>query len=203
MRTNEMITTVTWNSEEFLIQVLEDLEREGIIEYYLYMYHISEDDEYEKKDHIHLMVKPNRVVDTVVFRSYFFEEDPENDKPIKPLPFEKLRKSNFSDFFLYTLHDKSYLAYKGQARKFHYSVKQYVCSSEELLNEFNRRAHTEGDFALHCRRMELINNEDLKPSDLILQGYMPLQMANNINALMNLKTTYRNGRMGHGDAAED
>ena len=63
MNTRSPISTISYNTEQFLIRELNKLIREDrIIEFYAFIYHYPEED--EKKGHRHLFVIPSTTVDT-------------------------------------------------------------------------------------------------------------------------------------------
>ena len=63
MNTRSPISTISYNTEQFLIRELNKLIREDrIIEFYAFIYHYPEED--EKNGHRHLFVIPSTTVDT-------------------------------------------------------------------------------------------------------------------------------------------
>lgn len=201
--TKQPVTTVTWNSETFLLNKLKQLEDNHVIEWWAYIYHLAEED--EKKEHAHLIMQPNLTINTAILRDEFTEEDLNNpDKPIRCLPFNVISKKNISDWYLYCLHDPSYLMYKdGQSRQHLYSKDFVVCSDENLLDHIHKEAYTTGDFAKHCRQLKLLQDPSYtSASQLIDSGLFHLNQASSIYAY-NLLKTCRNGRSGHGDEAPD
>ena len=101
MQTSKAISTISYNSIEFLDSVLDSLLRSHIIDYYMYIQHIGEDDGLgdKEKDHIHLYLYPNKRINTADLDSYFIEPIP-NEMPLKCIQWNT---SNPDDWILYVL----------------------------------------------------------------------------------------------------
>lgn len=74
MNTRKPLSTVSYNSEVFLISLLEDLYSKGKICNYMAIYHLKEED--ETKDHWHVYLEPNKQIDSIKLQSLFNEFDP-------------------------------------------------------------------------------------------------------------------------------
>lgn len=107
MATQKPISTITYNSESFLKEKLEELYEAHIIQAYQYIFHVGEDGD---KDHIHLRVEPNKKLDPMELTSLLREYDPSH--PTKPLGCRPWRPSKEEDWYLYSVHDPEYLALK-------------------------------------------------------------------------------------------
>ena len=100
-------STIGYNTEPFLLRVLEEFSVNHPDSFWCYIYH---PDEKDKKCHYHLYIEPNtriREADFVILRKQFEEADPDNDKPLSCMPFRKSK--SFEDWYLYALHDSDYL----------------------------------------------------------------------------------------------
>lgn len=104
--TQKPISTVTYNTEPFLLEKLDSLVSSHIIQTYQYICHIGEDGD---KNHIHLRIEPNKKLDVMDLTDLLKEYEPGKNKPIKCLPW---RPSKEEDWFLYVVHDKDYLSLK-------------------------------------------------------------------------------------------
>ena len=159
MRTRSPISTISFNTLEFLELKLCELENCGKISFWAYVRHLPEDDEAGNKEHMHVYIEPSKQIQTDDFRKQLLEFDPnfsEDDyavnrlkhdnvddheldpdvsrpKKLKPRGCLLFRCSKFADWYLYGLHDKRYLAMKGQSRKYHYSYDDIVTSSPDDL----------------------------------------------------------------------
>lgn len=130
MRTTKPISTISYNSPEFLAIKLEELRKAKIISFWVFIKHKAEED--EKKDHIHLYCVPSKMIQTDDLKNEFIEINPECiSKPFCTISFFT---SKFDDWYLYSLHDRRYLLTKGQTRKFHYSREDMRCSDEDELD---------------------------------------------------------------------
>lgn len=169
MRTSRDFSTIFHGSKEFLKMRLDLLVEKKKILFYAFVFHHKEDD--EKKDHIHVYMVPDGRVDTDTIRTELEEYDLINLKPIRPLPFQS---SKFGDWYLYSTHNVSYLAAKGQTRKYHYSISDFITSSEDYLLEL-----------VHTIDMSKINRMDVviravetgQPfHTLVSSGQIPIQL---------------------------
>lgn len=107
MGTKKPISTISYNKEEFLKEHLESLYNQHIIQSYMYIKHKGEDGD---KDHIHLRIEPNKIIDPMDLQQLLKEYDPK--KPDKPLMCRPFRPSKEEDWILYAVHDKEYLRLK-------------------------------------------------------------------------------------------
>lgn len=136
MRTTKPISTISFNSPEYLKTKLNELKNAKIVSFWAFMPHKPEDDEAGTKEHQHVYVEPSKMVQTDDIKAELMEPDPAHpDKPRGCLPFHT---SKFDDWYLYSLHDKRYLASKGQSRRFHYEHDQFVTSDPDNLLALSR-----------------------------------------------------------------
>ena len=132
MKTSKPFSTISYNTDDFLKQHLDDLLKRDVISFYSWIEHLPEDD--EKKAHKHLYIVPNGQQETNGIRKLLEELDLSN--PLNPpLGCLDCRPSKFDDWYLYSCHDTAYLASKGQSRKYHYQEENFVTSSVEALHE--------------------------------------------------------------------
>lgn len=131
MRTTKPISTISFNTPAYLELKLNELLRAGRVSFWAYIPHKPEDDEGGKKDHCHLYIEPSKMVQTDDIRREFLEFDPEH--PDKPRGCITFNSSKFDPWYLYALHDKRYLASKGQSRRYHYTHGDIVTSDPDDL----------------------------------------------------------------------
>lgn len=131
MRTSKPTSTISFNSPAFLELKLKELQRGGILSFWAFVPHKPEDDEGGKKPHCHVFVEPAKMLQTDDLRKALEEYDPAH--PDKPFGTIAWKSSKFADWYLYGLHDKRYLAMKGQTRRFHYSHEDFVSSDPDDL----------------------------------------------------------------------
>lgn len=137
MRTTKPISTVSYNSKEFLTGVLKNLVKAKKVAFWAFIPHAVEEDEH--KDHIHLYIEPNGKVDTMDLAEMFEEVDLKH--PDKPLKCVDWRSSKWEDWYLYGLHDVAYLRMKFEERKFHYTDADVVASDPDEFAVKAYRAH--------------------------------------------------------------
>ena len=156
MRTTRPISTITYNSKQFLIDKLDSLIYLREISYYEFITHLPDTD--GKKIHIHLYVEPNKSIDLMDFADKFNEYDPLHpDLPLKP---QKFVFSEYGNWYWYALHDKSYLRSKLMERNLHYEDKDIVCSDRDyhenlvmthpLINYCSMSDSATRDYVLSC-----------------------------------------------------
>lgn len=106
MATQKPISTISYNSEPFLVEKLQELYSAHIIQAYCYIKHKGEDGD---KDHIHLRIEPNKKLDPMELTDMLKEYVKGQDKPLGVRPW---RPSKEEDWTLYVLHDHDYLNLK-------------------------------------------------------------------------------------------
>lgn len=141
MQTSKLISTISYNSPVHLQGTLFRLVKAGVLEYAHWVQHKAEAD--EKKDHIHVVMKPNRRLDTSAIRNQFEEIVIGQDKPLGVLPFKST--SRMSDWMLYSAHDINYLLKKGEVREHHYRREDFHSTEPDLLDEDWRECHKSDD----------------------------------------------------------
>lgn len=203
MNTRSPISTISYNTEQFLIRELNKLIREDrIIEFYAFIYHYPEED--EKKGHRHLFVIPSTTVDTFSLNERLKQIDikcPDN----APLGCISWCHSKFADWFLYVLHDSDYLATKCESRKFHYDKQEIVVSDYDYFNELIHRC----DFSKYksfAKFRDMIKS-GVGFRELFSNGFIPIQQIVQYKKAFNLlkfgnmdyspNYTDRAGRQGH------
>ena len=176
MATQKPISTISYNSESFLKEKLETWLNAHIIQAYQYICHKGEDGD---KDHIHLRIEPNKKLDPMDLQEQLREYQIGKDKPLGCRPF---RPSKEEDWYLYVVHDETYLKlkYKGgeKGEKLPYRwqdirVPEYYDSEIAFIRAKAYMEHTSVNMATR------LQNGD-NPLSLILQG----ENVYTVNALM-------------------
>lgn len=200
MRTSKPFSTIDYNSTEFLERKLNELLIRGVLDFWVFVEHLPEDD--ETKKHKHLFCVPSKLLDTVQFVNELKEIDP--SKPLeKPLGCINPRSSKFTDWYLYCLHDKAYLLSKGQSRKHFYSNNDLVASDADYLQDLIHQI----DLSKINRTqviVEAIENK-IPFETLVRNGQIPIQLINQYRLGYDLisgrfengYSTYRNDRTSH------
>ena len=106
MATQKPISTISYNTEIFLKEKLENWLQAHVIQAYQYICHKGEDGD---KDHIHLRIEPNKNLDPMDLSDQLMEYQIGKDKPLCCRPF---RRSVEEDWILYAVHDPTYLKLK-------------------------------------------------------------------------------------------
>lgn len=130
MRTSKFISTISYNSVDYLVNTLNGLLTDNKVSFWLFIEHFPESG--ERKKHKHVLILPNGICDTDRIRNVFAEIVPDNDIPLSVMPF---RTSKFVDAYLYFLHDKNYLLSKGLEKKYHYDFENIITSDRDFLTD--------------------------------------------------------------------
>jgi hypothetical protein len=174
---------------------LEELRTARKISFWSIIKHKPEDDEAGKKEHFHVYIEPASQLQTDDLKQELIELYPGEEKPRKCLTFNS---SNFGNWYMYGLHDKRYLASKGQSRRFHYTAEDFGSSDDDEL-------------LFRVRSIDLISlspyadmlaaqEQGLSFNQYFARGTIPiLQVKQFENAwqLLLYQKTERNGRPGH------
>lgn len=196
MNTNQPISTISYNSKEFLIMKLNELLKAHTICFWSFIFHKAEKD--ESKDHIHLYIEPNKKVDTMDLQEHFREFDPKNPK--RPLGVINFQKSKRDEWVLYVEHYPPYLASKFEEREFIYSKDDFITSDMLTFDEYYHHAFYGSEWANRNSMLNALRNAD-NPVELILNGAIPLNLASQVNALIHMtrRMQYLNraGRENH------
>lgn len=200
MITRSNISTISYNTDDFLIFKLNDMIKNHCIEFWAFMFHIPEDD--ERKAHKHLFIIPSGTVDTFVLSDILQEIDFTNPS-MPPLGTIFWKHSKFVDWYLYALHDIDYLASKGESRKYHYDKSEFIVSDSDYFNELIHSC----DFSQYTKHKKLREavQSDVSFRDLFANGFIPVQQIGQYSLAYNLlkygdmyyDKTDRNGRSGH------
>ena len=195
MKTSKAFSTISYNSEGFLVATLQRLVDTRKIDFFAFVEHFPEED--ETKKHKHLYIVPNGKTDTDQVRNELLEIDVSNPLA-KPLGCMPCKSSKFADWYLYALHDSNYLASKGQSRKYHYSKGDFTVSDGDYFNE---EIHTI-DHTKYNRFNELKRAlEDGRSfADVLASGIVPLQQTyawEKAYGILAERGTNRGDRTGH------
>lgn len=185
MKTRKEIATISYNSEEFLKEKLDELLRNHVISDYIYIKHEKEVD--EKKSHIHLWVKPNKTLDTMDLQEHFMELDLQHpDK--KPLGVIDFRASKIDDWILYSQHYEPYLASKAESREYHYSKDDFRYADEYSFEDYYYHAFKGSEWAKRYAILQQLCDGRIAKADLIKNGTVPLQLAPALRSFEYLET---------------
>lgn len=180
MATLKPISTISYNTEAFLKEKLEQWYKAHLISAYLYICHKGEDGD---KDHIHLRIEPNRKLDPMDLSEELKEYVLGSEKP---LGCRTWRPAKEEDWILYALHDKAYLnaKYGGgeQGEKLPYQKTDLICNEDYNLDIAYIRARSYLKHSASGTLERLKQGE--KPTNLIGEGVNPFQ----VNAVLRTLT---------------
>lgn len=194
MKTTKPFSTISYNSIEFLDAKLKALYDRRVLSFYAFVYHYAEED--ESKNHIHLICFPNGQYQTDQLHDYLQELDAQD--PMQPLGIMPIRSSKWEDWYLYSSHDASYLASKGQVRKYHYQESDFHSPSKDYLHEIVCTI----DRTKYAKTQDFVNAVQGGSTfiDLVTKGQIPAPQFNQWKAMydyLQYQSTYRNNRPTH------
>lgn len=201
MRTSKPFSLISYNTESFLTERLSDLVQSGLVQFWAYIHHQAEKD--EKKAHKHLYIIPAKLIDTQRIEKALQEIDITNITA-KPLGAIFPQSSKFADWYLYGLHDKKYLASKGQKREFAYNDNAFKVSCQDTFQELKNLI----DYTEINRLSDIFekaeNGESLE--SIIKTTNIPLQLIGQVKQLYYIINApfevYRDNRRTHSPKAE-
>lgn len=178
MATQKPISTISYNTEAFLKEKLDNLVNAHIIQSYMYVKHIGEDGD---KDHIHLRIEPNKRIDQMDLTEKFKEYIQGNDKPLGVRPW---RPSKEEDWILYAVHDSKYLNLKygggEKGEKLPYKWEDIKVSDGFDMEIAFIRAKASLEHSTVNLATRIQSGE--KPLNMVLQGENPYI----VNSILNL-----------------
>lgn len=187
MRTSKPFSTISYNSDDFLNNKLNDLINKRFISFFCFVNHYAEEE--ETKSHKHLFIIPNGQINTDNFSDILQELDITN--PLKPLGIMPCQSSKWADWYLYTTHDVSYLASKGQLRKFHYTKEDFTSSNNDFFIEL---IHTI-DKSKYVKTQEFVSQilDGNSFFDMVAKGQIPAPQFNQWLSMYNfIKSSTQN-----------
>lgn len=178
MRTKQNVSTICYNTTEYLKFQLDELIESGFIDFYAFVKHKKECE--EKKDHIHLFAMPSKQIETSFLNVRLTQKINEEYTGSCGI-WHTVGKNNISDWLLYALHDPVYLRLKGiNDRIYAYDIKDFITSSEDGLNElyYDALHSSKCYFDKHIRDKIMKSKTPYKTGvELVKNGYVPLTNA--------------------------
>lgn len=126
MATSKPVSTISYNTVDFLKEKLDDMLSCEILQFYAFIVHKPDTD--DKKEHIHLRLVLNKRVDLVKLQKEFVQPVADNDKPLKCMLF---RPASESDWILYCEHNELYLQCKNLQRNIEYTYNDFIVSEQD------------------------------------------------------------------------
>lgn len=200
MKTSKPISTISYNSEEFLRAKLDYLVRSGEVAFWYYIKHHGEYDketDIQDKDHIHVYLEFADRVDTVKLGEMFleYENGDLNSKPLKCMPF---RVSKPYDALLYNIHHSQYLLQKFEQKEFSYTLDDIVSSDRDYLNQLYSEA-MHSDIFKRDRMMKLMDS-GVSVAEMCYHG---LVNTNQAYQMMIFEQLYKRGKYNIDRAKEE
>lgn len=200
MKTSKPISTISYNSEDFLKAKLDYLSRSGEVAFWYYIKHHGEYDKetnIQDKDHIHVYLEFADRVDTIKLGEIFFEYENGdlNSNPLKCMPF---RVSKPYDALLYNMHHSQYLLQKFEQKEFSYTIDDIVTSDRDYLNQLYSEA-MHSDIFKRDRMMKLMDS-GVSVAEMCYHG---LVNTNQAYQMMIFEQLYKRGKYNIDRAKEE
>lgn len=199
MSTTKPISTISYNTEGFLRSKLNELVSNHILADYKYIFHDAEKD--EAKNHLHVLLIPNKSIDPMDIQDFL--KEPDSSDPLHPLGCIYFRKTNdVDDWLLYVMHHPVYLASKGQSREFIYSKDDFRYYDKMAFDRDYRHALYASKWATENSQMEFIRDlleSKAEPAQIFGSGSVPINKAPAVSSVLNMQFRFleRNGRATH------
>lgn len=174
VNTQKPISSISYNSGEFLKQKIEYWKSCGLIEFGMWIKHKAEED--EKKDHYHVYIIPAKRIQTMDLENDSHEFDP--DKPNNPKKCMRFQNSKEQDWIQYVLHDPEYMAEKGLEKKYCYGLDEIMSTDEDTLNIIISEIKDDIKGRLDNRIRQAVNN-GMSWRQISLSGIVPMNQVNN------------------------
>ena len=192
MKTSKPISTISYNSVEFLKAKLDYLVRSGEVAFWYYIKHHGEYDKetnMQDKDHIHVYLEFADRVDTIKLGEMFleYENGDLNSKPLKCMPF---RVSKPYDALLYNIHHAQYLLQN--------TIDDIVTSDRDYLNQIYSEA-MHSDIFKRDRMVKLMDS-GVSVAEMCYHG---LVNTNQAYQMMIFEQLYKRGKYNIDKAAEE
>lgn len=200
MKTSKPISTISYNSEEFLKAKLDYLVRSGEIVFWYYIKHHGEYDketDIQDKDHIHVYIESGNKIDTIKLGEMFleYENGDLNSKPLKCMPF---RVSKPYDALLYNIHHTQYLLTKFEKKEFSYTLDDIVTNDKDyLLQLYSEAMHS--DIFKRDRMVKLMDS-GVSVSEMCYHGLININQA---YQMMIFEQLYKRGKYTVDKTAEE
>lgn len=200
MKTSKPISTISYNTEEFLKAKLDYLSRSGEVAFWYYIKHHGEYDKetnIQDKNHIHVYLEFADRVDTIKLGDMFleYENGDLNSKPLKCMPF---RVSKPYDALLYNIHHAQYLLQKFETKEFSYTLDDIVTSDRDYLNQLYSEA-MHSDIFKRDRMMRLMDS-GVSVAEMCYHG---LVNTNQAYQMMIFEQLYKRGKYNIDRAKEE
>lgn len=164
------ISTISYNTDKWLENVLNELISGKKIRFYMWINHAPE--ESELSYHKHLMLCPDEKIETRELDDKLEEPDPNNVLPLKCIDWNVT--SNILDWILYAVHDPIYCAEKHkELKKFTYTKDDIHCNDQRILDNYFYMAYHEFSFWKNSKFIKLLNAGNT-PQDLVKNGYVAM-----------------------------
>lgn len=186
MKTSKPISTISYNTENFLRNKIYEWKKDGIIEYGMWIYHRPDVD--GDKPHYHVYLQPSMLIQTDFLieqsieidtswkplESYADEKEKERHEKKQFLKMTVFKSSEPNNWILYGLHDENYLLQKGLTRNEHYEISDLESTCDDTLMEMVSCAFDFRNNKLEFRIIESVK-QGVSWQAMVSSGMIPLK----------------------------
>ena len=199
MKTTKPISTISYNSPEYLIIKLKELTKAQKIAFWAFVQHHGESNDNDvpnAKDHIHVYMEPACSIQTESIRVYCKEPDPQKiGFTLDMMPFQS---SKFEDWYLYVLHDIDYLDSKGITKQYHYTMDDVITPDEDYL--YMKVRNIDSSERTPIKKIKQAISLGMSFEEMVVKGWVPIPQLNQYAAAFSI---LRGQEILKGDGAVD
>lgn len=181
MITKKLLSTISYNSKEFLVSMFDELLKNHSIAFWCAIHHYGEGGD---KDHFHVFIEPNGKVDSTILQDLSCEFIPNYALPLRCVQF---KFSKWDDFVWYNIHDPQYLAMKFEVKEYTYSPDEFFTSdiaSDELAIRIDQALHS-SDVARDLGHITALN--EMSAYEMCARGFLRPKEANNFRVFEEMR----------------
>lgn len=166
MITKKPISTISYNSKDFLLNVLNEHLKAHNIEFFMCIFHKGEGGD---KDHFHVYIEPSHKIDTMKLQDDTCEFVPGVELPLRCVMF---RYSKLDEWVWYNIHNEQYLKSKFEVKEYTYSTDD-IFTCKALDDEKQQRIYC----AMHSSKVSRELNiqyalSDMSSNELAFRGFL-------------------------------
>lgn len=186
MKTSKPISTIGYQTDDFLVKYLGYLFDEHILDGWYFIRHKPEDN--ELKDHAHIIMFPNGAIDTSFIWDNALQEI---EGETSPRAFMRPQLSKIIDWILYCTHNKEYL--EGVYKKYEYDLSSFIVYNADSFRDDYLQAFSSDTFAKKSSSYRINHGSTI--TSLLNDGSIRISNAQSINSFISIVQKAKNEQM--------
>lgn len=191
------LATISYNTDAFLINRLNELIASNIIDMWNFINHkgemkldIDSGELVRRDDHKHLIVYPSSRVDTHFLTEQLLEPVP-GELPLGCNgDWRKETSTALLDYYPYILHHPVYLKKKHITREFHYNISDVISSHPKATYRIIQEALENNNLLAEQNIINMITSSDedffIKAGNMIEEGYLCMKDMNGFRNMVEI-----------------